>query len=262
MGRIDSAPQPTAVEFPLPWGPVVRGVQWGWGSDVALFLHEPGADLDAWGPLPSRLAEALGLTSVALDLPGHGLSDDPWELHRAGELVRFLVETVTATSDPDASTEGGGKASGTDRSPGRRFVIAADSIASETLTQAGRLRLAGLVAVSPIDPASAASEPREAMPSTPTALGGRSRKERDATPKLLIAGSLSGSDLATARRIASTSAGWTAVTSIPATERGTALLATPWKTRISEGITGFLRECLHPRPGGHPVSRVRPRLPD
>ena len=61
----------------LPWGAVVRGYRWGRSSDVALLLHEPGADLDAWGPLPVEIARQLEIETVARRSPR------PWSVRRS-----------------------------------------------------------------------------------------------------------------------------------------------------------------------------------
>ena len=116
---------PAPIEFALAGGPIVRGLQWPGGPDTALLLHDVGGDLDAWGALPVSLA-AAGYRVVAVDLPGHGLSDDPWESERAHDV---LAEIVSATHG-DA---------------GRCFVVAIGGIA----TLAARLAVDALVAISP-----------------------------------------------------------------------------------------------------------------
>src|SRR6476620_10678131 len=93
MGRVGGSrvSGATAIEYPLPWGIVVRGQRWGPAPDRVLLLHEPGTDLDAWGSLPARLAQELMIGVAAFDLPGHGLSDDPWEATRLGDTLRALT---------------------------------------------------------------------------------------------------------------------------------------------------------------------------
>lgn len=252
MGHVDASGRPDAIEVRLSWGPVVRGVRWGDGPDVVLFLHEPGSDLDAWGGLPSRMARILGAAAVAIDLPGHGLSDDPWEPERAGELVGVLVERATATDfavlppSPIAIGERDGSLAA--RLPtGRRYIIAAGVIASAVHANAAHLALAGIVSLSPA-----------ALLPPPIATGEGADGAR-VVPKLMFAGSFADDDLATARRLASAGAGWTAVTSIPVPERGTGLLATLWHARIEEEIVAFVRDCQHCRPGVRPGPRATPR---
>ncbi|MGH2616037.1 MAG: hypothetical protein ACRDJC_12415, partial [Thermomicrobiales bacterium] len=99
-----SSPEPHAIELTLPWGPVVRGHRWDGGPDSVLLLHEPGADLDAWGTLPDQLARALNVEVIVVDLPGHGLSDDPWEAGRIAELIRFLLRNAGHRMVPPRQT--------------------------------------------------------------------------------------------------------------------------------------------------------------
>lgn len=252
MGRVESTLPPAAVQVPLPWGPVIRGVRWGAASDAILLLHEPGADLDAWGALPALLAQTLGMAAVAVDLPGHGLSDDPWEAQRTGEVVRVLAERGSA---PSRDAVG---ASPPRREAHRLFVIAAASIAWTAHALASDLSLAGLVLLSPSQRSSATIDVPCATPSASIAKGEESRMLRTNVPRLFFAGSLAGDDLETARRLASAAAGWTAVTSMPVSERGTRLLATPWQARIEEEIVAFLRDCQHRTPNVRPSPRLAP----
>ncbi len=203
---------PKHIEFSLSWGPVIRGLRWGGGPDVALFLHEPGADVDAWGGVPARVARSLDVETIAFDLPGHGLSDGPWALERILELVRVLT-TRLERDDEEAQSRG--------------YVIAAGEIAHSALLQAADLQFAGLVMLSPCS----AETPDVTVPRSPM------------VPKLMIAGSLSDQDLASTRQLASASGGWAVVTSVPVATRGTGLLATPWAERITEEIIAFLRDC-------------------
>ena len=164
------------------------------------------ADTDAWGTLPGQIASKLGIETLALDLPGHGLSDDPWEPVRLPDLLRHLTEMT-----PEAR---------------RRFVISAGATALVALELAADLQLSGLICLSPDRPDDA-----------------RNLSRSPRVPKLLVAGSTAGNDLDTARRLASTCGGWAVVTSLPLTERGTALLASCWDARLTEDIIAFVRDC-------------------
>jgi pimeloyl-ACP methyl ester carboxylesterase len=185
-------------------------MRWGSGADRVVLLHEPGKDkdIDAWGDLPRQLAVHLPLEIVALDLPGHGLSDDPWEATRLPEVMEAVL-------------------AGT---PGSRFLIAAGSTAGAALAHAAHLSLAGLVGFSPTAPedSSLARSPR--------------------VPKLFFAGSLAGDDLKDARHLAQAGGGWSVVTAIPVAAQGTDLLGLPWVGSIQERIVGFIRDCQYAHP--------------
>jgi pimeloyl-ACP methyl ester carboxylesterase len=88
-------------------------------------LHDIGGDLDVWGALPASLA-AQGYRVVTLDLPSHGLSDDPWTPDHAPDVIAEIVSVTRGER-------------------GRCFVVAIGSIA----TLAARLAVDALVAISP-----------------------------------------------------------------------------------------------------------------
>jgi pimeloyl-ACP methyl ester carboxylesterase len=196
---------PQAIERNLPWGAALHGLRWGNGPDVALLLHEPGADLDAWGTLPVEIARRLGIETVAVDLPGHGLSDDPWDPARLPDLLQTLCKIAPA---------------------GRRFLVVAGASATSALEQAYVIELSGLICLSPQRPDDEQNPPRSPR-----------------VPKLFVAGSLAGSDLDTARRLATVCGGWTVVTSLPVAERGTRLLTSTWGGQLVEQIITFVRDC-------------------
>jgi pimeloyl-ACP methyl ester carboxylesterase len=197
---------PTAIELPLPWGQTLRGLHWPGNGNPILLLHEPDADLDAWGALPPTLAAALDAAVFAYDLPGHGLSDDPWQPDRLPDVLRLASHHISA-GHPLA-------------------MLAAGQTATFALQHAPALPLLGLVCLSP-------AEPTAPPPRSPT------------IPKLFFAGSLAADDLARARRLAATCAGWSIVTAIPLAAQGTNLLPTTWHARITEQTVAFLRDCLH-----------------
>jgi pimeloyl-ACP methyl ester carboxylesterase len=186
-------------------------LRWGGGSDRVLLLHEPGADIDGWGALPSTLAGNLALEITAIDLPGHGLSDDPWQEERLPDLVREFIDDEPRT--------------------GRQFVIAAGAAALAILEIAAESGLAGLVALSPT-----------------AVTGGRAPARSPRVPKLLFAGALAGNDVQTARELATRCGGWALVTAVPLADRGTEMLASAWQGRIIEQTTAFLHDCIDTRP--------------
>ncbi len=93
-----------AVEFVTGSGQVIRGVRLntqGAGAPRGgsiLFVHDVGSDLDEFATLPESLA-AVGFDAVAIDLPGHGLSDgdefDPGQCHA---IVAEIVSTLATRS--------------------------------------------------------------------------------------------------------------------------------------------------------------------
>jgi pimeloyl-ACP methyl ester carboxylesterase len=203
-----------AIQHELPWGQAARGQRWGSGGAAVSLLHEPGSDLDAWGTLPASLAARLPLDIVAWDLPGHGLSDDPWEPERLSDLVQVLVGDSVAR---------------------KRFVIAAGSVATSVLEMAGSLALSGIILLSP------------ELGSSKDHL---SRSPR--VPKLIFAGSHAADDLVVARRLANACGGWTIVTSVATAARGTGLLVGEWAPVITDHIGVFLRDGLVERRGPRP----------
>jgi pimeloyl-ACP methyl ester carboxylesterase len=204
----------------------MRGVRWGSGDARVLFLHEPAAekDLDDWGDLPLRLAMMLDASSVVLDLPGHGLSDDPWEPERLSEIVTALVGEST-TEQP-------------------LLIVAARESATAALAAAADHAVAAVATLSP-------------SPGTPESTLLRS----PATAKLFFAGAQDGNGLADSRKLASTLGGWTVVTSIPTTSaRGTDMLATEWGPRLREHIIAFARDVLFRQQAPRPLRQSS--LPD
>jgi pimeloyl-ACP methyl ester carboxylesterase len=208
MGNVSdrARPSPQAIERRLPWGPVLRGFRWGNGPDTALLLHEPGADIDAWASLPLEIARQLEIETLALDLPGHGLSDDPWDPARLPDLLRNVPDLAPAA--------------------GRRFLVAAGAPAIAALEQTPAIELSGLICLSPPSPGAGGNPPRSPR-----------------VPKLFFAGSLAGSDLNDARHLATACGGWAVVTTLPVAERGMGLLASSWGGHLVEQIVAFLRDC-------------------
>lgn len=211
MGSVERGAGSTgqAYELVLPWGPTLRGVRWGNSQAQALFLHEPveGKDLDAWGDLPRRLAAALDASARVVDLPGHGLSDDPWEPTRLPGIVSALV----GEGHPEHPL----------------LIVAAAESALASLDAAASLRIAGVAALSP-----ASAEPGTTLPRSA------------ATAKLFFAGARDGESLAGSRKLAAAMGGFGVVTSIPTDARGSAMLATEWGLRLSEHIIAFARDVL------------------
>ena len=201
----------TPVEIAPPGGPLLRGLCWV-GEPGILLLHAPGGDLDDWRDLPPLLAQRTGLGTLALDLPGHGLSAGaPADaaLARLPALVRALLD------DPAIA--------------GVRAVVAAGESALALLHAAAAGPLAGIVCLSPDAPG--------------TELGPLPRSPR--VPKLLLAHSGDGDDLPRTRQLANTVGGWTVVIGLAGQGPGAALLDGPAGSQSRDKIAGFLRQCLH-----------------
>jgi pimeloyl-ACP methyl ester carboxylesterase len=211
---------PQAIEWSLPQGQIIRGYRWGNGPDTALLLHESGVDLDAWTTLPVQITCQLEIETVAVDLPGHGLSDDPWDPARLPDLLRHLPDVVPAV--------------------GHCFIVAAGAPATAALDQASAIRLEGIVCLSPVIPEDGRNPPRSPR-----------------LPKLFVAGSLAGNDLNDARRLATACGGWSVVTSLPVAARGTGLLASSWGAQLVEQIVTFLRDCQRRPPQANHASAHR-----
>ena len=200
---------PTAVaeEIGLDGFPALRGQRWGDGASELLLLHGGGADLDAWGALPALLAHHLDATVIAVDLPGHGLSDDPWQPERLPELLAALA------SRPAGSA--------------RLAVVAAGDTAAALLREAGRLAVAAVVLLSPALPETVAGWERSPCVS-----------------KLFLAGSLAGDELARCRRAANALGGWAVVVGVPDAAQGTELLVGDHLGTVVAHAAGFLRQAL------------------
>jgi pimeloyl-ACP methyl ester carboxylesterase len=123
------APRSEPIAIALESGPTVRGLAWPGGPDRIILIHEVGGDLDSWGTLPATLATE-GYRVVAIDLPGHGLSDDPWDIDHMADQIAEIVSAVRTD-------------------PGRCFVVAIGSLAPVI----GDLVVDALVVVSPHAPA-------------------------------------------------------------------------------------------------------------
>lgn len=76
---------------------VVRGVGYaGTGRGTLLFVHDLGEDLDQFGDVPRMLA-AAGFDTVAVDLPGHGLSTgDELPADRCWAVVAEIATAAAA----------------------------------------------------------------------------------------------------------------------------------------------------------------------
>jgi pimeloyl-ACP methyl ester carboxylesterase len=193
------------VEFPMPWGGVVRGQRWGEGAAVALLLHAPGEDLDAWGDLPGELL-ADGFSVVAVDLPGHGLSDGPWRPERLGETVAAVAERLRIAC-------------------GRPVLVVAAGASGLAAVRAGAE--GGIAAVVAL--VGAEDE------------GPVGRVER-APPTLIVVGAAAGGALERAKALFRDARGYAVLSAMPTAETGVRLLAGAWGRQAREQTVAFLRD--------------------
>lgn len=209
------------LEIAVPAGPIVRGQRWGDGANVAILLHAPGEDLDAWGDFPAHLV-AGDLAVVAVDLPGHGLSDDPWEPARLAGVTRAVVDHARATGAL------------------RVFLVAAEASVWGAWSAGAAGAAEALVALSPPD----ARDDRQAADIRAARL-----------PKLMLVGAGEGEALAAAQRALGRSAGWTVLSTLPRREQGTRLLSGSWGGQARDRITAFLRDYRVPGSGHSKTDR-------
>lgn len=201
----------TAIEIPVGETRVLRGLRLGEFSEHwALLVHEEGRDLDAWRGLVPSLTE-LTLCVLAVDLAGHGASDDPWEPQRLPADVLAVLRYV--------------------RSQGGRSiaVVAAGAGATAALAAAGELEVQAIVALSP----------RAALDGLdPEAI------RKTTAPKLIIAGSEDPGAAAEAGDVFRRSIGWGLLQSLPTEIQGTALLESDWAGQVVENALAFLRDYV------------------
>lgn len=196
---------PVPVTLASPTLPTLRGHAYGRGTCWVVLIHDVGEDLDAWGRLPDTLALA-GYRVLAVDLPGHGLSDGPFTCELLPAIVDSLLDHATAQGTTSC------------------HLIAAGPVAGAALAAPGSARISGLTALSPrLDERWRA------------ALRGHTR------PKLLLASSLNQADLDSAQQFFQVCRGPTILSTLPVPQTGCRLLASAWADHALEQILLFLR---------------------
>jgi pimeloyl-ACP methyl ester carboxylesterase len=211
------------VELPTPDGLVLRGECWRGGPDWLLLFHDAGRDLEAWRPLIG-VAELRGWSVLALDLRGHGGSDDPWD---ADLCVSDIVLAVAEARHRGARA---------------LCVVGAGEGAIAALRAAGESQLDALVLLSPgpvpDEHASALRAPE--------------------VSELIVYGSHSEPDDASAKRIADLSIGPALRVGLPASAHGTDLLVGPLAQQAIEHVAAFWDEQRHVASAPSAVARQTP----
>ena len=205
-GKVRMAPTP--IEIHTCESRALRGHLWRGGGHWAILVHDEGEDLDAWTPLVGELS-ADGLSVLAVDLAGHGASDDPWKPSLAPSDVAATMRFA--------------------RNEGARSVF---------LIGAGAGATAALVAAVEVEPqAIVALSPRAALDGIdPEAI------RESSAPKLFVVGGRDRSALAHTVDVYRRAIGWGVVEQPPVREQGTDLLASAWAEQVREKILAFLRD--------------------
>ena len=109
------------------------------GQPVVIFVHGAGMDHTIWA-LQTRWFAWHGRSVLAIDLPGHGMSDGP-ALESIDEIGVWLVRLIEVSGAPSASLVG--------HSMGSLASLAAGAVGGERLAT---LALLGVAAEMPVHP--------------------------------------------------------------------------------------------------------------
>jgi pimeloyl-ACP methyl ester carboxylesterase len=196
------------VEFAGPGTLTLRGLRSGEGDRWAVLVHGEGRDLDGWRPLAAFLADS-GFSVLAIDLPGHGASDDPWESELALPAVVAAIDFARSESSRQIHLVGEGVG-----------AMAALAAATDPTRQ-----VASIVAISPAADEGVAEliEVREAR-----------------APKLILVGSLSPDALECAEAVFRAAIGPCHMVKLPVAAQGTDLLAGEWGVHVREKVLEHL----------------------
>jgi pimeloyl-ACP methyl ester carboxylesterase len=113
---------------------------------AVLLVHDRGADLDVMRPFTVPL-QTLGLTTVLLDLPGHGLSAGDWDLDGA-RAVRLALDECRRLHDAVAVVAAGSGCAlvyGLHPAPVRVAALVAPGLGSDDLAAAEAWRVVPVI---------------------------------------------------------------------------------------------------------------------
>lgn len=200
------------IELTAADGLVLRGERWGEGRDWLVLLHDAGQDLDSWRPVELLADEREEWSVLALDLRGHGGSENPWD---ADAIVLDAEAAIAYARARDAG-----------------FVCAVG---------AGAGALAALAACD-------GSEAPDALALfSPGPLDeSRARELRGAgVPKLIFVGALKSEAAAGTAALRAASIGQWLVVSFPTDVQGTDLVEGIWAVQALEHLASFFDEQRH-----------------
>lgn len=207
-------------------GQTVRGVWWRGGPAWVLLLHDlhDECDADSWGTMPLHFVRA-GFSTVALDLPGYGLSDGNQRIEEAIAATSAVINRARA----EGCT--------------RLFIITVGISLSIIEQTGGAISPDALVAVSPI--------------------AGRDENRRPLGryPKLAIGSSAFDDDADELKQFLRRNSGWTLTSSFAIPARGHDLLTGPLAGKIGNQIVTFLRPYQHVAGPHAPRHRPPPAIP-
>ncbi|HDH03623.1 MAG TPA: alpha/beta hydrolase [Actinobacteria bacterium] len=91
--------RPIPVAIRLSNDVTLRGYEWSVDGPPVVFVHDLGDDLDAWGPVTSKVAHS-GFRVISLELRGHGLSDGEPDRTKVREDVRLMLDEIVPSFGP------------------------------------------------------------------------------------------------------------------------------------------------------------------
>jgi alpha-beta hydrolase superfamily lysophospholipase len=205
----------TPVELPAAGGLMVRGEARYVSDRWVVLVHDHGEDLDSWRSLPARLA-ARGISTLAIDLRGHGLSDSP----RAGAngMPGSVIEDIRLAIDWAQA-----------RGAGTIALVGAGANAAALVDVSAACQIAAVVLLSP-------DSPGAGRPRPPVA-------------KLIMFGGGSAGASAAAHAWQASSIGETILVDLPTTEQGCGLIHGDLAGQAGEQIEAFLARHVGIQPG-------------
>ncbi len=113
MSNSLALPTPQPFELQLDDSGMLRGLLWQGDQLPVLFVHDlrESDDIDCWGALP-EIVQRAGHAAIAIDLPGHGLSDGEQSADRARKTVERCCQHLIQAFGPRFFIVAAGSSSG------------------------------------------------------------------------------------------------------------------------------------------------------